>query len=551
MLHHASASTSSAQSMSTVYMSLDSRKRSVKPPGSPDSGMGYDSDLDNDEEVITNRRLSQHKAMSNLHASSPSPTLECINCPEMQDGGHDVFDGNAAKEHTTPPVEVKREVEATCTNDSKMAEILAELNNLPDTKIELPPPSISSQKKLAARPDHVKRPMNAFMIWSQIQRRKIMEETPDVHNAEISRNLGKLWRELPEPEKMPFMIEAERLRLQHMRDHPDYKYKPKKKAKATQVKKAAEEKEYVKIECAKVPAEPKQAASRASPNAKRARKRKLTSNQTKVAQSPTNIPTEPQSVSKAMFNPIQVALTPNSNPALQGTGANAVNNPTTVTIKVEPSGASLSTLTSSSVPRKRARTNSESVVKREEQLSPKIVKGTLIQGGGNRQYIIVSGASDMRPNVQAISSVVSSTSRPGSAPQVHVQDKESVVCYAQGFVPIAKVHENSISIVNGCVQSTNNNNSSNNATLIKESDVISKNEAQIISEALGSNCLQNFKFQEEGTIDLDQITFGCGIGLADPCRRKSHFDSFDADTDEVRMLIESSDNSWLTSDRLW
>jgi len=79
--------------------------------------------------------------------------------------------------------------------------------------------------------NHIKRPMNAFMVWSQLERRKIIEVTPDKHNAEISKELGRRWKLLPEEARQPYIEEAERLRILHQKEYPDYKYKPRKKPK--------------------------------------------------------------------------------------------------------------------------------------------------------------------------------------------------------------------------------------------------------------------------------------------------------------------------------
>ena len=64
-------------------------------------------------------------------------------------------------------------------------------------------------KRAKKDPSAPKRPMSAFLYFSQDKRRQIKEEHPTIRNTEVSRILGELWRNASEKEKRPH-VEKER-----------------------------------------------------------------------------------------------------------------------------------------------------------------------------------------------------------------------------------------------------------------------------------------------------------------------------------------------------
>ncbi|XP_071844026.1 uncharacterized protein [Apostichopus japonicus] len=83
--------------------------------------------------------------------------------------------------------------------------------------------ALRSPKKIRDK-DHVRRPMNAFMIFSKRHRSRVHQMHPNQDNRTVSKILGEWWYALKPNEKQEYHALAFQVKEAHYKAHPDWKW---------------------------------------------------------------------------------------------------------------------------------------------------------------------------------------------------------------------------------------------------------------------------------------------------------------------------------------
>nr|ADM21339.1 HMG DNA binding protein [Pyrenophora teres f. teres] len=72
------------------------------------------------------------------------------------------------------------------------------------------------------------RPMNCWIIFRDAKSKELKEQHPELSVQQISTRCSELWHDLTPEEKKPWKDAAQSAKEEHMRQHPNYKYSPRK-----------------------------------------------------------------------------------------------------------------------------------------------------------------------------------------------------------------------------------------------------------------------------------------------------------------------------------
>ncbi|KAK9728225.1 hypothetical protein K7432_001170 [Basidiobolus ranarum] len=72
----------------------------------------------------------------------------------------------------------------------------------------------------------IPRPANCFFLFRRDKQSEIFASNAGITNMEVSRIIGKMWKNISVEEKRKYQWMAEKIKIDHQQKYPDYKYSP-------------------------------------------------------------------------------------------------------------------------------------------------------------------------------------------------------------------------------------------------------------------------------------------------------------------------------------
>nr|AER26933.1 MAT1-2-1 mating-type protein [Didymella pinodella] len=89
-------------------------------------------------------------------------------------------------------------------------------------------PVSAGSRKMQTSVKKAPRPMNCWIIFRDAMHKQSKAENPHLTVQQISTRCAEIWRSLSAAERKPWQAQAEEAKKVHLREHPDYKYSPRK-----------------------------------------------------------------------------------------------------------------------------------------------------------------------------------------------------------------------------------------------------------------------------------------------------------------------------------
>ncbi|ORY19972.1 hypothetical protein LY90DRAFT_434987, partial [Neocallimastix californiae] len=91
----------------------------------------------------------------------------------------------------------------------------------------LTPPTVTSTTS-SRRRNEILRPPNPFILYRQEHHSQVLAEHEGISNTEISKIIGKMWKEESEEVKNKYKEKAQEMKRRHKLMYPDYRFSPRK-----------------------------------------------------------------------------------------------------------------------------------------------------------------------------------------------------------------------------------------------------------------------------------------------------------------------------------